>query len=65
MIGFFLQWPTLVTALMLPILLIMYGRLARHEEREMQAKFGDVYESYALRVPGFIPRLRRAAPDIT
>ena len=65
MIGFFLQWPTLVTALMLPILLIMYGRLARHEEREMQARFGDVYESYALRVPGFIPRLRRAAPDIT
>jgi len=63
MIGFFLQWPTLVTALMLPVLLIMYGRLARQEEREADAQFGDAYRRYAARVPAFIPRLRRAAGD--
>ncbi len=63
MIGFFLQWPTLVTALMLPVLLIMYGRLARQEEREAEAQFGDGYRQYAARVPAFIPRLRRAASN--
>lgn len=63
MIGFFLQWPTLVTALMLPVLLIMYGRLARQEEREAEAQFGDGYRQYAARVPAFIPRLSRAARD--
>ncbi|MBI2585993.1 MAG: isoprenylcysteine carboxylmethyltransferase family protein [Rhodospirillales bacterium] len=63
MIGFFLQWPTLVTALMLPVLLIMYGRLARREEREAEAQFGDAYRRYAARVPAFIPRLHVAAGD--
>jgi len=63
MIGFFLQWPTLVTALMLPVLLVMYGRLARQEEREAEAQFGDAYRRYAARVPAFIPRLRGAAGD--
>lgn len=63
MIGFFLQWPTLVTALMLPILLVMYWRLARHEEREVEAAFGERYRLYADRVPAFVPRLSRAAKD--
>lgn len=57
MIGFFLQWPTLVTGLMLPVLLVMYWRLARHEEREIEAEFGEIYRRYAERVPAFIPRL--------
>jgi len=64
MIGFFLQWPTLVTALMLPVLLIMYWRLAKWEEREVEAEFGDAFRRYAARVPAFIPRLFRTVGDV-
>lgn len=59
MIGFFLQWPTLVTALMLPVLLIMYWRLSKSEEREVEAAFGERYRSYAGNVPAFFPRIVR------
>lgn len=55
MIGFFLQWPTLLTGLMLPVLLWMYWRLARREEREVEAAFGERYRAYARRVPAFFP----------
>jgi protein-S-isoprenylcysteine O-methyltransferase Ste14 len=57
MIGFFLQWPTLVTGLMLPVLLFMYWRLARREELEVKAAFGKQYRQYARQVPAFVPRL--------
>ncbi len=63
MIGFFLQWPTLVTGLMLPILLVMYWRLAKREEREVETEFGDAWRRYAARVPAFLPRLYRRAGD--
>ena len=56
MLGFLFQWPTLVTAVMFPILVYMYIRLARREERDSLAEFGDAYSRYAQRVPGFIPR---------
>ena len=57
MIGFFLQWPTLITGLMLPVLLVMYRRLARREEREVEADFGEQYRQYARQVPAFVPHL--------
>jgi len=57
LLGFLLQWPTLLTLLMFPILLIMYGRLAIIEEKEMQARFGDEFTLYAERTPRFFPRL--------
>ena len=56
MFGFLLQWPTLLTLAMFPVLVWMYVRLARSEEREAIADFGDLYRSYAKRVPAFIPR---------
>ena len=59
MAGFLLQWPTLLTLLMFPILVVMYARLARREEREVQAEFGEVYARYAAKTPAFFPRLRR------
>ena len=55
--GFLLQWPTLLTLVMFPILLVMYGRLAITEEAEMRAQFGDVFESYVQRTPQFFPQL--------
>ena len=58
MFGFLLQWPTLVTLLMFPVLVIMYVRLARKEEREALAAFGVAYRAYMERVPAFFPRWR-------
>ena len=55
MFGFLLQWPTLVTLAMFPILVFMYGRLARNEERDMLAEFGDEYRRYLNAVPAFFP----------
>jgi protein-S-isoprenylcysteine O-methyltransferase Ste14 len=57
MTGFLLQWPTLVTLAMFPILVYMYLRLARREERDALAEFGEAYERYAARTPAFFPRL--------
>lgn len=54
--GFLLQWPTLLTLLMFPVLMVMYGRLAISEEREMALKFGPQYQRYAEQTPRFIPR---------
>ena len=59
MLGFLLQWPTLITLMMFPILVIMYVKLAYREEREVQAEFGDTYRRYMLRTPAFIPRVGR------
>lgn len=57
MFGFLLQWPTLVTLVMFPILATMYLRLARREEREMLVRSGDAYARYAATAPAFVPRL--------
>ena len=59
MAGFLLQWPTLLTLLMFPVLVIVYLRLARKEERMMEAEFGEAYAAYRRQVPGFIPRIGR------
>jgi protein-S-isoprenylcysteine O-methyltransferase Ste14 len=58
MLGFLLMWPTLLTVLMFPVLLLMYARLATNEEREVRAQFGEEWERYAARTPRFVPRLR-------
>ena len=59
MLGFLLQWPTLVTLSMFPILAYMYVRLARREEKDALAAFGDQYRRYMQAIPGFFPKLRR------
>jgi protein-S-isoprenylcysteine O-methyltransferase Ste14 len=57
MLGLLLQWPTLLTAIMFPILTWMYVRLARKEEQEARAEFGAEYAHYAEHTPAFFPRL--------
>jgi len=59
MFGFLVQWPTILTLAMFPVLTVMYVRLARTEENDARVAFGDAYERYAAEVPGFIPRLSR------
>ena len=58
MFGFLLQWPTLLTLAMFPVLVFMYVHLARTEERQALAEFGADYERYMRDVRGFVPRLR-------
>jgi protein-S-isoprenylcysteine O-methyltransferase Ste14 len=57
MVAFLLQWPTLLTLGMFPVLLVMYHRLARREEREALAVFGEAYERYMAATPAYVPRL--------
>ena len=61
MIGFLLQWPTILTLAMFPILVVMYVKLARREEREVMAEFGDAYARYAATTPSFFPRWGRVS----
>lgn len=57
--GFLLQWPTLLTLAMFPVLTYMYLRLARREEREVEDEFGDTYRRYAAATPAFFPQLHQ------
>jgi methanethiol S-methyltransferase len=59
LLGFLVQWPTLLTLAMFPVLVVMYVKLARNEEREAIAEFGDTYRTYMAEVPGFIPNWSR------
>lgn len=56
LLGFLVQWPTLLTLAMFPFLIVMYVRLARSEERKSLVSFGEVYAAYMRQVPAFIPR---------
>ena len=58
-VGFLLQWPTLPTLVMFPILVVVYRRLAIREEREIASAFGAEWDAYAASTPRFIPRRRR------
>jgi protein-S-isoprenylcysteine O-methyltransferase Ste14 len=55
MFGFLLQWPTLLTLIMFPILVYVYVRLTRREEQMALQEFGDRYREYMARTPAFIP----------
>ncbi len=57
MLGFLFEWPTLLTLLMFPILVAMYVRLARKEEAEVRAEFGERWDRYAAVTPAFLAAL--------
>jgi protein-S-isoprenylcysteine O-methyltransferase Ste14 len=61
MAGWLLQWPTIPTLLMFPILAVVYARLARSEEREVATSFGAEWADYAARVPRYFPRRPQAS----
>lgn len=55
-IGFLLQWPSLTTLIMWPILMFTYYRLSIKEEKDVEAIFGKQYQEYRKRVPAFFPK---------
>ena len=54
-VGALVQWPTVLTLVMAPILSVTYVGLARREERVMRERFGTAYDEYACRTPAFVP----------
>lgn len=64
--GFLIQWPTLLTLILFPFVVMMYHRLAMREEMEVLEKFGDAFQEYRRRVPAFVPRIspaKRSSPE--
>ena len=59
MVGFLVQWPTIPTLVMFPVLIFVYTRLAMGEDREVVKAFGPDGEAYAARTPRFIPNWSR------
>lgn len=58
-VGFLVQWPTLLTVIMAPIMFYAYVHLARVEERRAKAEFGDAYTEYVRKTPAFFPPLKQ------
>lgn len=54
-LGMLLDWATLPMLIMWPLLGLLYYRLARREERDMEAQFGQAYRDYLQRSSMFIP----------
>ena len=64
MFGFLLQWPTLVTLAMFPVLVAMYVLLALREEKDSERAFGAAWQEYAARTPRFVPSIKRLVSTV-
>ena len=49
------HWPTVFSVTLFPVIVVAYVLLARREEKQMLAKFGEQYRAYRERVPMFFP----------
>jgi protein-S-isoprenylcysteine O-methyltransferase Ste14 len=58
LIGMLIQWPTIITAFMFPVLVFAYYRLSKREESDMIKMFGEEYKEYMGKTPMFMPRIR-------
>jgi protein-S-isoprenylcysteine O-methyltransferase Ste14 len=56
-IAFLIMWPTVLTILLAPFLIVKYFFLAKEEDRELEQKFRDEFTRYRDTVPAFIPSL--------
>jgi protein-S-isoprenylcysteine O-methyltransferase Ste14 len=54
-LGMLLDWATIPMLIMWPILALLYYRLARKEEAEMEREFGTAYREYRARTGMFLP----------
>jgi protein-S-isoprenylcysteine O-methyltransferase Ste14 len=63
-LGMMFEWATLPLLIMWPILAVLYYRLAKKEEADMEKEFGNEYVEYRRRTSMFLPlpRFSRAAP---
>jgi methanethiol S-methyltransferase len=56
-LGMNIQYTTVLTLIMWPALIVIYYRLARTEEKEVEEKFGEEYSQYKRKTPMFLPRI--------
>ena len=54
-----LEWATLLLLILWPVLAVLYWRLARREERELERRFDAEWREYAAATGMFLPRLLR------
>ena len=59
LIGSLVNWPTLPTLVMFPILIGVYWRLALAEERDVAGAFSEEYRRYQRATGMFLPRLKK------
>jgi len=57
------EWTTVTLLIMWPVLVWIYFRLARREERDMEAEFGEWFLDYRERTGMFLSRLRGRRPS--
>lgn len=62
-IGFLIMWPTIPTLILFPVMIVVYTRLAKREERDMEAALGPSWREYRLRTPLLIPRWPRRGSE--
>ena len=55
-IGFLIQWPTLITIVMAPVLIVRYILLAKKEEKYMLEHYPKEYGAYMEKVSAWIPK---------
>lgn len=55
--GWILHWPSMVTLILWPILMVAYVWLAIFEEKQLVAEFGKAYLEYSGKTKRFIPML--------
>jgi protein-S-isoprenylcysteine O-methyltransferase Ste14 len=55
--GLLVHWATIPILIMWPILLLMYYRLAKKEEKEMEKEFGTEYSHYKEKTGMFLPHI--------
>ncbi len=54
-VAFLVQWPTIITLVMFPILAVQYYRLAKREEADLAEHFGGRWALYQVRTSMLIP----------
>ncbi|MCW4044288.1 MAG: isoprenylcysteine carboxylmethyltransferase family protein [Candidatus Bathyarchaeota archaeon] len=60
-LGMNLEWTTIFTFLLWPVLVFVYYRLAKTEDKEVEEQFGEEFRKYREAVPMFLPRIRKKA----
>ena len=68
-LGLLVQWPTMPTVIMWPILAVLYYRLAKREEIDLEQIYGSQYTEYKNKVRMFVPlpksfRMRRQGSTV-
>lgn len=61
MVGWLIHWPTLLTLVLFPVLVLVYARLAIAEEKSLEQRFGERYQFYKAQTPRFFPRLAKSS----